>query len=115
MERIYNKLVRDKIPDIIRGNKEIPITYVLKDEEFKRALETKLKEEYDELLRAADDNNYLEELADILEVIEALAKSRLSSLEEILKIKENKVLKRGAFDEKIFLEKVIEQGWDNGK
>lgn len=108
MERIYNKLVRDKIPEIIMGNKEKPITHILTDEEFKQALESKLNEEYEELLRAVDDDNYLEELADILEIIEALAKVRQSSLDEVLKIKRDKVLKRGSFEEKIFLEKVEE-------
>lgn len=46
MERIYNKLVRDKIPEIISDNGEKPIVRILNDTEYKEALEKKLYEEY---------------------------------------------------------------------
>ena len=50
MERTYNKLVRDNIPDIIISNEETPVTRILNDEEHKKALEEKLYEEYQEVL-----------------------------------------------------------------
>ena len=46
MERIYNKLVRDNIPNIIKSNGENPIIRILNDEEYKIELEKKLNEEY---------------------------------------------------------------------
>ena len=50
MERTYNKLVRDNIPDIIISKKETPVTRILNDEEYKKALEDKLYEEYEEVI-----------------------------------------------------------------
>ena len=50
MEKIYNKLVRDKIPEIIENDGEKPIVRVLNDNEYKKELEKKLKEEYEEFL-----------------------------------------------------------------
>ena len=83
MEQIYNKLVRDKIPEIIKSNREEPITRVLTDNEYKIELEKKLNEEYQEVLNA--------------------------TLEEVIAIANVKSSKRGAFNDKIFLEKVIEK------
>ena len=63
-ERVYNKLVRDNIPDIIRQQGETPVIRTLEDGEFLRCLEGKLREEVEEFL--AEKN--LNELGDILEV-----------------------------------------------
>ena len=82
MERIYNKLVSDKIPNII-------------------------KEEYKEVIEASGEDR-VEELADVLEIIKALAKLENKTLEDVIKVANKKVDKRGGFEEKIFLEKVIE-------
>ena len=106
MERIYNKLVRDKIPEIISNNREKPIVRILNDNEYKEALEKKLYEEYLEVIHA-DGSDRLEELADMLEVMQALAKIAGYSIEDIIDSSLEKTHKRGAFDEKIFLEKVI--------
>lgn len=106
MERVYNKLVRDNIPSIIESNGETPITRILSDEEYKVELERKLNEEYHEVLNASGKDR-LEELADMIEIIKYLAKVDGSTLDEIISIAEEKNLKRGAFEEKIFLEKVI--------
>lgn len=108
MERVYNKLVRDNIPDIIRSNKETPVTRILNDEEYKSALEKKLYEEYNEVISSAGFDR-VEELSDMLEVIESLAKLENSSLEEVIKTAKDKSNKRGSFNKKIFLEKVIEE------
>ena len=104
MERIYNKLVRDKIPEIIEKDNCKAITRILNNEEYINELNKKLKEETNEYLQ---DNN-VEELADIIEVIYAILDSKNITINEIEKIRQEKATKRGAFKEKIFLEKVIE-------
>lgn len=108
MERVYNKLVRDNIPMIIEAKEETPITRVLEDDEYKNELEKKLKEEYEEVL-VASDKDRIEELADMLEVIKYLAKVEGSSLEEVIRVAKEKSIKRGSFEKRIFLEKVIEK------
>ena len=107
MEIIYNKLVRDKIPNIIKERGETPVVRVLDEIEYKNELEKKLYEEYKEVIQASGDDR-LEELADMLEVIRALAKLENKDLDDIMKIADMKSEKRGAFKTKIFLEKVIE-------
>lgn len=96
---IYNKLVRDKIPQIMESNGEKAITKILNDEEYTKALHTKLDEE---VLEFHQDDN-AEELADILEVVFALAKSKGYSEEELLALRNKKREQRGGFDDKIFL------------
>ena len=106
MERIYNKLVRDNIPNIIKNNGEIPVIKVLDRSEYKKALESKLYEEYKEVI-ASSGNDRLEELADMLEVIKSLAILENKNLNDIILLAEQKSSKRGSFKERIFLEKVI--------
>ena len=98
----YNKLVRDKIPEIIESSGEIPITRILNDEEYKLELEKKLEEELQEVLSSSGLDR-IEELADMLEVMIALAKLENKSLEDIIKTCDKKREKRGAFVKKIFL------------
>ena len=106
MEQIYNKLVRDKIPEIIKNNNEEPITRILNDIDYKKELENKLYEEYQEVLEATGKDR-LEELADMLEIISSLAKLEKSTLNNVIEIANEKVLKRGTFENKIYLERVI--------
>lgn len=108
MEKIYNKLVRDKIPEIIVGNGGKPITHILSDEVYKEELEKKLYEEYQEVLEASG-NERIEELADMLEIIKALALLENKSLEDVIEVADVKVKKRGSFVKKIYLEKVVEE------
>lgn len=108
MERIYQKLVRDGIPGIIEAKGEIPVTRILSDKEYKKELEKKLQEEYDEVLNASGKER-LAELADMIEVIKFLAKAENSTFDEVLALANEKRLKNGAFEEKIFLEKVFEK------
>lgn len=98
--RIYNKLVRDNIPEIIEKNGKTAHTSVLCNEDYISALKEKLIEEANEFIESEE----LIELADILEVVDALAKVKSSSLDEILELKRQKADKNGAFDKKIFLE-----------
>ncbi len=99
MKMVYNKLVRDKIPAIIKAQGERPVVRILDDEEFRRCLEEKLDEEVGEYHR---DKN-LEELADILEVVYGLADSFGASRQELMEVYNRKHEKRGGFAEKIFL------------
>lgn len=101
----YNKLVRDKIPEIIRANGEEPITSILSDEEYKIELEKKLMEEYNEVLGASGEER-IEELADMLEVMTSLAELENKSLDDILNVADQKREKRGGFKEKIYLKSV---------
>lgn len=107
MEKVFNKLVRDKIPEIIENNKEEAITKILSDEEYKIELLKKLKEETDEVLKASSKEEILEELSDTLEVIRCIAYSEGSNLEEIISLMEIKKEKRGGFSNKIFLIKTL--------
>lgn len=108
MERIYNKLVRDNIPNIIKSNGENPIIHILNDKEYKIELEKKLNEEYQEVLNATGKDR-IEELADMLEIIKYLAKLENATLDDVIAIANAKSSKRGVFNDKIFLEKVIEK------
>ncbi|MBQ7136359.1 MAG: nucleoside triphosphate pyrophosphohydrolase [Bacilli bacterium] len=98
----YNKLVRDKIPDIIKENGEKPIIRILDDFEYKLELEKKLLEEYNEVLDSNGDSR-LEELADMIEVISHLAGVEGASLDKVVEIANVKKSKRGGFQNKIYL------------
>ena len=100
--RIYNKLVRDNIPDIIKNQGETPYVSVLDDKRYNVQLRKKLKEEVREYLISEE----IEELADIIEVVEAIANHKGSSLEKVLEIKEKKAVKNGKFEKRLFLKKV---------
>lgn len=99
---IHNKLVRDKIPEIIEKSGKIPCCHTLSDEEYLVCLDRKLNEECAEY--QADKS--LEELADMLEVMYAIAKARGYSVNELERVRAEKAEKRGGFEKKIFLERV---------
>lgn len=104
-ETIYNKLVRDKVPEIIRESGREPITRKLEEKDaFIAALDAKLREEVEEYLAAPS----AEELADILEVLEAIVAMRGIPQPELRRAKNKKALKRGTFHDRVFLEKVID-------
>jgi len=99
----YRKLVRDKIPEIIKNTGENPITKILNDNEYKTELEKKLLEECHEVINAKTKEDRLEELADLLEVMLSLSKTQNNNLEDIIDVCKTKRLKRGGFDKKIYL------------
>lgn len=104
-EIIYEKLVRDKIPEIIeKSGKQCEIE-ILSDEKYLEMIDKKL---YEELAEYHKDQN-IEELADLLEVIYAATKARGYSIEDLEKVRVEKTEKRGGFDKKILLKKVIEE------
>ena len=98
--KVYNKLVRDKIVEIIEADGRTPKFRILGDEEFRKELNKKLQEEVNEYL---EDNN-VEELADIVEVIYGILDSMSVSKDEFEKVRLGKREKRGGFEKKIFLE-----------
>lgn len=102
-ERHYDKLVRDKVPQIIKDQGNIPVTRVLSDEEYIKYLNKKLKEETEEYLEA----NCIEELCDIIEVTKAIASALNFTNEKIESVRKCKVHENGAFVDKILLEKII--------
>ncbi len=95
----YNKLVRDKIPEIMLSSGAKPVTKILNDDEYILYLEKKLDEEVTEYHQ---DKN-LEELADILEVIYALCENQGYSKDKLLSVYRKKHQDRGGFAKKIFL------------
>ena len=95
----YNKLVRDKIPEIVRQQGEIPYTRILDSEEYAELLEDKLDEEAAEFHR----DHTPEELADILEVVFALAENMGISQGQLMDIWQEKHEARGGFSDRIFL------------
>ncbi len=100
----HNKLVRYKIPDIIKFSGKQAVTHVLTDEEYLAELDRKLSEECAEY--QADKS--LEEMADVLEVLYAIAAAHGYSVEELERVRAEKSEKRGGFADKIFLEEVLE-------
>ncbi len=98
----YNKLVRDRIPEIILASGKTCSTEVLSDERYLEMLDAKLDEELAEYHR---DQN-IEELADLLEVLRAAALARGCSAGELERIRAEKAAKRGGFDKRILLKEV---------
>lgn len=97
--KIYNKLVRDKIPQVIeRSSKKCEVEIVSKEEHYLR-LKEKLKEEVEEFLEAEN----IEELADIYEVIAALASFVGNGESELKEVREKKRDDRGGFSEGVLL------------
>lgn len=109
MKKVYNKLVRDKIPEIIEKEGKTVSVRILSDEEFRGELRKKIKEEAEELTAAGGSvAEMMKEIGDIYEVIDAIISSSGLDREKILKLKEERKAKRGGFEKKIFLENVEE-------
>jgi predicted house-cleaning noncanonical NTP pyrophosphatase (MazG superfamily) len=99
---IKPKLIRDKIPDIIKANHKKCEVKILSNTEYKQALKSKLLEEAQEVFDAQEEE-LIEEIADIYEVIEALIKAYNLDKEKIKKIKEDKANSKGKFEQKLKL------------
>lgn len=96
------KLVRDKIPEIIKNSNNVPKTHVANNEEYWKELKAKLLEEVNEFL---EDNNF-EELADIQEVLYAIYDFKGLSRNDVELIRSKKESERGGFKDKIILESI---------
>jgi predicted house-cleaning noncanonical NTP pyrophosphatase (MazG superfamily) len=99
----YNKLVRDRIPEIIAKDGKKFSSLILSNNEYIKSLKEKSFEELNEYVNTDNDADALEELADLLEIIHALAECHGASIEKVEEIRNQKAKKRGGFKEKIFL------------
>ncbi len=104
MSKVYNKLVRDRIPEIIEASGKTCLTATLSDEAYLHMLDQKLNEE----LAEYQESKSMEELADLIEVIAATAKARGCSWEHLLRIRNQKRAKRGGFEKRILLMEVTD-------
>lgn len=101
--KVYNKLVRDRIPDIILSSGDTPLTTILSKHEFEESLKRKLAEETQEFLESEE----VEELVDIFQVILAILDEKGISFEEFEKRCRKKVFEKGEYKKRIFLISVI--------
>ena len=100
--KVYHKLVRDRIPEIIAASGKKCVTEVMSDADYIAALDTKLEEELHEYY----EDHSIEELADLLEVLRACAVARGYTLEQLEAVRAEKAAKRGAFEKKLLLKEV---------
>ena len=100
MKYVYNKLVRDKIPEEINKIEGRKCNYkILNKEEYLQELDNKLFEEAQEFV----EEHSVEELADLMEVVFAIKEIKNMSIEDIEKARESKKIKKGAFKDRIYL------------
>lgn len=104
MKKTYNKLVRDKIPEIIRAKGAEAKTRILSEEEHLEALIAKLHEELEEFKA----EHSVEELADIKEVLIAIREAMGVHAGELEDVRRQKANSNGRFKKRIFLESVEE-------
>jgi predicted house-cleaning noncanonical NTP pyrophosphatase (MazG superfamily) len=101
---VYNKLVRDRIPEIIEAEGKKPIYETAAEEEYIKLLNDKFLEEVNEFIKSGT----IEELADVGEVMHAILEYKGISLEQFQKARMEKLEERGKFNKRIFLKEVIE-------
>lgn len=104
-ENEYPKLIRDKIPEIIKQERSLDVTteIISDDELYLRALLKKILEESGELAHSETDENLQEEMADVLEVIGAILKLKSWTMENIVTIQKEKFAERGGFEKRIIM------------
>lgn len=103
--KTYNKLVRDKIPKIIKADGGRCEYHVASKDEYEILLFAKYREESTELMQ----NFCAEEIADVLEVIETIARLKGISLDDIKTWKQDKKVTKGGFTKGIVLEVATEE------
>ena len=102
MKITYNKLIRDRIPEIIRADGKQAQIEVMSESEYRKALLEKLVEEAQEAAQASDDDR-ITEIADLYEVIDAILDSWNMSREEVIKVQKERRQKRGGFEQRLKL------------
>lgn len=102
--KLYHKLVRDRIPEIIEADGKACICETLSHEGYLRLLDEKLNEE----LAEYQESKSLEELADLFEVMQAVVRARGWTMEQLESLRAEKAAKRGGFEKKLLLKEVIE-------
>jgi predicted house-cleaning noncanonical NTP pyrophosphatase (MazG superfamily) len=102
-KKIYHKLIRDKIPEIIKSKGEKPKIRRLNDEEFKGELKRKILEEGRELVEGSEEN-VINELADLQEIIDTILRTEGFSKSKFKKFQTEKRKRRGGFNKRLFLE-----------
>ncbi|MDV3350692.1 nucleoside triphosphate pyrophosphohydrolase [Leptothoe sp. LEGE 181152] len=103
MRKDYNKLVRDKVPDLIEAAGKKFLTLRLSEDKYKRALKQKLVEETREVQGAESITELTEELADVAEVMDTLIVVLGISWQEVREAQKQKRLERGGFEERLKL------------
>ncbi len=103
----HNKLVRDKIPEILSKNGCQPEVEILSDADYVKLLNLKLLEEANEVVDAIERTDKIEELADLLEVVHALIDTVDTSLAEVEEVRLRKKEKRGGFAKKVLLKRAL--------
>lgn len=106
---IHNKLVRDRIPEVIEKTGKKFTTRIMDKEEYIVELRKKAFEELEEYMNTENDADAVEELADLLEIIHALADTHNVSFADIEAVRKKKAEKRGGFKERIFLIEVEDE------
>ncbi len=96
----YDKLVRDNIPEIIRGKGGKPVTHIADEAEYLEKLFAKLAEEVQEFTQEPS----VEEFADIREVLDAIAKLQAFDPAEVARVQAKKASERGGFEKRIILD-----------
>src|SRR4051794_9097402 len=96
------KLVRDKVPEIIRADGRVAETRLLDHQEWVGELWQKLREEVEELQEAPTEK-VTEELADVLEVLRAIALDQGLAWDHVEQVRERKAATRGGFDARVYL------------
>jgi predicted house-cleaning noncanonical NTP pyrophosphatase (MazG superfamily) len=103
---IYNKLVRELIPNTIESDDKSCVTYTLDDSQYIKEVNKKMYEELAEYEGALTSDDAVEELADLLELIHAAAKFHGVTVGELEVVNVEKAAKRGGFEERIYLVEV---------
>ncbi|KKQ32267.1 MAG: hypothetical protein US49_C0011G0008 [candidate division TM6 bacterium GW2011_GWF2_37_49] len=99
----FDKLVRDKIPEMIQSEGSVVHSKKLHGDKLVEALKNKLLEEAHEVLQAKSVNELKEELADVMEVLTAIASAQNIDLAEIEEARISKNVKRGGFNDGIYI------------
>ncbi|HLC38557.1 MAG TPA: nucleoside triphosphate pyrophosphohydrolase [Patescibacteria group bacterium] len=107
MRKVYNKLIRDKIPEIIVAAGEDPKIKKLNKKEFNIELSKKVLEEAKELTIAKTKKDILSEVVDIQELLDWIIKEQKLNRSKIKKFQKEKNIKRGSFKKQLFLEYTI--------